>query len=201
MSVGVTPQSGPPGVPAPRRMTVAEYHQLIQAGFLTENDKVELLNGSLVPTMPRNPPHDLAVSDLPEAIRVVLPRGWCFRGQCAITLSASEPEPDGVVARGKRRDYGTDHPGPAEIGLVIEVSDSTLSHDRSVKGPIYAEAGLTEYWIVNIPDHQVEVYTTPSGPTASPGYAHRQDYRSGDSIPFALDGLVVGQVAVRELLP
>jgi Uma2 family endonuclease len=184
-----------------RRFSVAEYHHLIQIGILTEDDNLELLEGYLVHKMTRKPPHDSALQLLQEALSAALPKGWCFRTQSAITLSDSEPEPDGAVVRGNARTYATHHPGPSEIGLVIEVADSTLAGDRADKVRIYARAGIVCYWIINIVDSQIEVYTSPSGPTAAPTFAQRVDYRPGDQVPLVLDGVTVAQIAVHDLLP
>lgn|SRR5262245_1289732 len=201
MSVGTPPQPGFHAMTAFRRFSVAEYHRLIETGVLTEEDKVELLNGYVVLKMPRNPPHDVSIPLTQEALRILLPSGWCIRSQGAITLATSEPEPDVVVARGSWRDYQAHHPGPSEIGLVVEVAESSLTRDRDDKGPIYADAGLPVYWIVNLVDRQLEVYTQPSGTVAAARYAQRQDFRPGDSVHLLLDGAVVGQVAVRDVLP
>jgi Uma2 family endonuclease len=197
MSVAA-PIAPPPPPSGPfRRLTVAEYHRLIQVGVLTDEDKVELLNGYMVLKMPRNPPHDASVMALHEALQSLCLPGRCVRVQCAITLATSEPEPDIVVARGSQRDYAAHHPGPSEIGLVVEISDTSLDRDRDDKGPIYAAAGLPEYWIVNLVDRQVEAYTQPTGT----GYSRRQDFRPGAMIPLTLDRNVVGQIAVQDLLP
>jgi Uma2 family endonuclease len=87
------------------------------------------------------------------------------------------------------------------VGLVVEVSDSTLQLDRDHKRRIYARAGIEVYWIVNLVDRQVEVYTGPSGPTAAPGYAQSQVFAPGSSVPFLLRGATVGLIAIDELLP
>ena len=84
---------------------------------------------------------------------------------------------------------------------MIEVADSSLAGDRVDKGRIYGRAGIVCYWIVNLQDGQIEVYTSPSGPTASPGYGQRQDYRPGDAVPFLLDGALIANIPVAELLP
>ena len=126
---------------------------------------------------------------------------WRVRVQLPITLSASEPEPDGVIVRGNRRAYDQRHPLAAEVALVVEVADSSLRLDREVKGPIYARAGIPIYWIVNLPEALVEVYTLPSGPGDDPKYAERQDYTAGDSIPLILDGQLVASLSVADILP
>jgi Uma2 family endonuclease len=75
-----------------------------------------------------------------------------------------------------------------------------LLGDRQDKGRIYARAGIAFYWIVNLIDRQIEVYSSPSGPTASPGYAQRQDYQLGDAVPLVLDGATVVTISVGDLL-
>src|SRR5262249_19731182 len=184
-----------------RRFSVAEYHRLIQVGILTEDDNLELLEGYLVHKMPRNPPHDATLQKLLMRLLRVLPLGWDLRIRSAITLSDSEPEPDSAVVLGNARTYTARHPGPADVGLVVEVADLILPGDRDDKGRIYARAGIVCYWIINLGDRQVEVYTSPSGPTASPTFAQRTDYRAGDQVPLVLDGTTVAQIAVQELLP
>src|SRR5438128_1194075 len=132
-----------------RRFSVAEYHRLIQTGILTEDDNLELLEGYLVCKMSRNPPHDATIQKATKRLFRVLPAGWDLRIQSAVTLPDSEPEPDFAVVRGDETAYRAHHPGPPDVGLVIEVADSTLPGDRDDKGRIYARAGIPTYWIVN----------------------------------------------------
>jgi Uma2 family endonuclease len=199
-----TPPTGslfqPPPYPV-RKFTVSEYHRLIQARLLTEDDPVELLEGWIVPKMPRNPPHDGTIGLIQEVLRSQLPVGWCLRIQSAITLSESEPEPDLVIAAGTARQYVTRHPLPQDLALVIEVADSSLDRDRHDKGRIYSRAALAVYWIVNLVDDRIEVYTAPSGPGLTPSYQQRQDYQRADSVPLVLAGQTITQIAVHELLP
>ncbi|HZY89283.1 MAG TPA: Uma2 family endonuclease [Gemmataceae bacterium] len=193
----------PPIPPVPiRRFTVDEYHRMIDAGILREGDRHELLNGWIVPKMTRNPPHDLALGLVEDALLQRMPAGWFRRGQSAVTVSSdSEPEPDVAVVRGDRRDYGSRHPGPQDMGLAVEVSDSTLAQDRTVKLQIYARARVPVYWIVNLPDTRVEVYTDPTGPDPAPAYRQRRDFGPADEVPLVLDGAEVGRIPVRDLLP
>ncbi len=184
-----------------RRFSVAEYHRLIELGMLTEADNIELLEGYLVHKMSRNPPHDAAIQKGMKRWLRLLPAGWDLRVQSAITLTDSEPEPDFAIVRGDENDYLTHHPAAAGVGLVVEVSDSTLPGDRDDKGRIYARAAIPCYWIVNLVDGQIEVYTSPSGPVADPKFAQHVDYRPGDSISLALGVSAVVQVAVQDLLP
>jgi Uma2 family endonuclease len=184
-----------------RRFSVAEYHRLTEIGMLTEDDNLELLEGYLVLKMARNPPHDGTLHRAVKRLGPALPAGWDLRIQSAVTLADSEPEPDLAVVREDPAGYTTRHPQAADVGLLIEVADSTLLGDRADKGRIYARAGIACYWIINLPDRQVEVYTLPSGPTAAPAYAQRRDFGIADTIPLILDGNVVAMVPVQELVP
>ena len=184
-----------------RRFSVPEYHRLIELGMLTEDDNLELLEGYLVHKMSRNPPHDAAIQKGTKKWLRVLPAGWDLRVQSAVTLLDSEPEPDFAIVRGDETAYLTRHSAAADIGLLIEVSDSTLPGDRDDKGRIYARAGIPCYWIVNLHDRQIEVYTSPSGAVPDPKFAQRVDYRPGDSVSLALGGTAQVQVAVQDLLP
>jgi Uma2 family endonuclease len=184
-----------------RRFSVPEYHKLIEIGVLTEDDNLELLEGYLVHKMARNPLHDSALQLTHEKLTEALPLGWRLRIQSAITLPDSEPEPDIAVVRGTARDYVTRHPRPADIGLLVEVSDSTLAGDRADKGRIYARAGIICYWIINLLDRQVEVCTQPSGPVAAPAYGQQTTYHAGDAVPLVLDGATIACIPINDLLP
>jgi Uma2 family endonuclease len=194
----------PPIVPPlpVRRFTVEEYHRMIQAGILGEDDNVELLEGWIVPKMTKNPPHDTMISIIMEDVFTPRLAGrWHCRGHSVVTTAESEPEPDIAVVRGPKRDYLARHPGPADMALVVEVAESSLAYDRTVKARIFAAASVPVYWIVNLVDHQIEVYTDPSGPDAAPGYRGRQEYRTGDLVPFVVDGHELGPIPAQDLLP
>lgn len=182
-----------------RRFSVPEYHQLIEIGMLTEDDNLELLEGYLVHKMSRNPPRDASLQKISKKLYRLLPAGWDVRIQSAVTLPESEPEPDVAVVRGDENTYVHRHPGPADIGLLIEVSDATLAADRIDKGRIYARADITCYWIVNLVNRQVEVYTQPSGPVAAPAYAQQATYRPGDAVPLILDGAAAATIPVNDI--
>jgi Uma2 family endonuclease len=151
--------------------------------------------------MPKNPPHTLVNGLIHEAIARLLPAGWFADSQEPITTDDSEPEPDVRVVRGERRAFRERHPGPRDIGLVVEVSDATLERDRKLKKQLYGRAGISVYWIVNLRERRLEVYTEPSGPAAKAGYGRRQDFGPGDVVPVTLDGVEVGRLAVDDLLP
>ena len=92
-------------------------------------------------------------------------------------------------------------PRVPNVALLVEVTDSSLDEDRTIKGPLYAEAEFPIYWIVNLHTGTVEVYTDPSGPQAVPEYRHRQDYGLNEAVPLLLDAQEVGRIPVRDLLP
>ena len=183
------------------RLSVDQYHEMIRAGILTDDDPIELLEGWLVPKMPKNPPHRITTRLTREALARILSAGWYVDTQEPITTADSEPEPDVVVVRGETRQYLDRHPGPGDVALVVEVSDATLQRDRGFKKRLYASASIPVYWIVNLIEKQCEVYTDPSGPTEGADYRHRQDYGLSDAVPLVLEGVEVGRIAVRELLP
>jgi Uma2 family endonuclease len=183
------------------RLTVDQYHAMIREAILTDDDPIELLEGWLVVKMSKNPRHRVATRLLRLALERILPAGWYAEAQEPITTPDSEPEPDVAVIRGDTRDYLDRHPGPADLALVVEVADTTLERDRTTKKRLYARAGIAVYWILNLVDNQLEVYSDPSGPADEPDYARRQDYAPGDEVAFILDGVEAGRLRVEDLLP
>jgi Uma2 family endonuclease len=183
------------------RLTVEQYHQMLDADILHDGDPVELLEGWLVQKMTKKPPTVTTLRLLEEIIRSMLTPEYFVITQDPVTTSESEPEPDLAVVRGNRRNFIERHPTPGEVALVVEVSWTTLKQDRKLMQRIYACAGIPEYWIVNLVDGCIEVYTQPSGPVAEPRYEHRQDYAAGQSVPVNLGGQTVGEVPVSGILP
>ena len=183
------------------RFSVDQYHAIIRAGILTEDDPVELLEGWLVTKMPKNPRHSVVTQQTREALVRVLPFGWYVDTQEPLTTADSEPEPDVMVVRGETRRYLDRHPGPQDVPLVIEVADSSLQRDRTLKKRLYAAAGILVYWIVNLIDNQIEVHTDPSGPGDQPDYRHQQNYGLTDAIPVVIEGRAVGHLVAQDLLP
>ncbi|MEG4838526.1 Uma2 family endonuclease [Microcoleus sp. B9-D4] len=183
------------------RLSIEQYHAIIQAGILTDDDSVELLEGWLVFKMPKNPPHRVTTRLVRTALENILPPGWYVDSQEPITLSNSEPEPDIVVVRGDTRQYLDRHPGAEDIALIIEVSDTTLQRDRTVKKRIYARAGIAIYWIVNLVEGLVEVYSQPLVEVEQPDYSQRLDFGRSAVIPIIIEGIEIGAIAVDALLP
>lgn len=179
-----------------RRFSVAEFMRFIELGLLPDAEKLELLDGWITPKMARNPPHVSVLAQIDYAVAGFIPAGWHVRRQSSVQLPASVPEPDLAVVSGIPRQYRTQHPGAANVALLIEVADSSLHHDRTVKGPIYANAGIATYWVANLVDLLLEVYTSP----AQGGYQQRQDLTVNDVVPLIIAGQVVAQLAVADLI-
>lgn len=184
-----------------RTWTGDEYDHLVRTGVLTKSDQVELLEGYMVLKMPAKPGHDYSVLTTAKRLERVLPSGWTVRGQVGTALTESRPEPDVSIARGSDRDYAARQPGPADLGLVVEVSDSSLDRDQLDKTRIYARDKIPVYWVVNLVDRRVEVYTDPNGPGDDPRYHTLNVYAAGTDVPVVLDGATVGTIPVNELLP
>lgn len=216
MSIAPLPANSPIGSPAApvvgtadesviplnalRRFTVEEYHALIAAGFFVEDERYELLRGLLVHKMGKNREHSIVTRRLRQLLERLVLSGYVESQEPVITAD-SEPEPDVSVVRGKPEDYESQHPTAANVLLVAEVSDSTLAYDRGVKKEIYAEAGIPVYWIVNLVERQIEVYSQPSGPAQQTGYSSHDIFTAGGEAPVVIDGREVGRIAVNDVLP
>ena len=145
-----------------RKFTIEEYHQLVDLGFFTENERIELIRGEIIDMAPRRTPHSVCNSILFGELYKLLGDRANVRGQEPIILSPiSEPEPDVVIAQKKADNYLSTHPTAQDIILIIEISDFTLKYDRDLKLSLYAEANIDRYWIVNLVDNYLEVYTNP----------------------------------------
>lgn len=180
------------------RFTVAQYHDMIRNGILTEDHRVELLDGWIVPKMPHNPAHDGTIWQTQTHLLRLVPQQWLLRVQSAITTKDSEPEPDVVIARWRIDGYGQSHPKPEEIGLIIEVADSTLEADRKIKAELYARARIPVYWIINVVEMQVEVHSQPQR-GRSPKYRQVEVYERGQKLPLILGDQTVCEIEVDSL--
>jgi Uma2 family endonuclease len=182
------------------RFTVEQYHAMIDTGILTGADRCELLEGWIIDKMTHNPPHDGCILLAQTLFLPKLPSDWVLRIQSALTLAHSASEPDLLIAQGPARRYCQSHPTPKETGLLVEVADSTLVIDREFKSLVYAQAHIEIYWIINLIDSCVEVFTEPRAGKV-PAYRQRRDYPIGESVPLVLDGHEIARIPVRELLP
>jgi len=189
------------GMAAFATFTVDQYDEMVRTGILDKDDRVELLEGYVVLKMPADEPHENTVAALTEVMTLLRLPGWFVSSQIGINSSTSRPEPDVYLARGDRKTYTACRPGPADLGLVVEVADSSLASDRIHKARIYARDRIPVYWIVNLPDRRVEVYTDPTGSGDEPRYATVRHFSAGTAVPVELDGQAVGTIPVDEILP
>lgn len=145
------------------RFTVADYIAMVGAGILSEDDRVELLDGDVVEKMTINPPHAGCVNRLNRLFIHRLGDRVVVSPQNAVVLDDfSVPEPDIALLRPSEDFYATATPHVRDVLLVIEVADTSLARDRLVKLPLYARAGVPEVWIMNVPGRRIEVYKGPS---------------------------------------
>ena len=153
---------------------------MIEVGILHEDERLELIQGEIVHMSPKGSQHAAYSTRLGRSL-ISLGDNIILRFQDPIVLNnQSEPEPDIAAVFGRSDDYISHHPTPADVVFLIEIADSSLLYDRRVKIPLYASEGIPEYWIVNIPEQQIEVYLSPSGDL----YEIEQIYRSGEQIPL-----------------
>lgn len=183
------------------RMSLDQYHEMIDAGIITTEDNVELLEGFIVEKPVAKPPHANLTDYLAILLREITPSAYFIGTQRPLPLTASEPQPDLLFIRGQIREFFGRHPMAHEVPLVIEISDTTLFGDRGQKQRIYAAHDIPVYWILNIPSRQIEVHTVPISTGFDPTYARREVFTEDDTVPIVLDGNIIAEVPVMELLP
>ena len=146
-----------------KRFIIAEYHRLGEFGFFESHERVELIRGEIV-LLPKNTTlHSDCYANLLDSLVILLGDSALVRGQKPIILTDdTEPQPDVVVARNREvDDYLSSEPQPADILLLVEIADATLSYDQGKKISVYAEDGISDYWIFNLVDNCLEIYNDP----------------------------------------
>ena len=178
-----------------RRFSRVEYEKLIDLGVFQPGDAIELIGGELMVAEPQGAAHYTAIRKTARALEAAFGPGWDVRTQGPIGLDeASEPEPDIAVVPGSLDDYGRAH--PSRPALTVEVAESSLGVDRQHKGSLYARAGLTDYWVLNLVDRVLEVYREPVTDPAAP-FA----WRYGRSEGFTADAHVTPLAASGAIIP
>lgn len=143
------------------------------------DERTELLDGVIYPMEPIGPFHGGVNDSLAEYFWDLSKGRWTVRVQNSIRLSnTSEPQPDIALVARASHGYKRQHPTPTDVYLVIEVADTSVDTDRRLKLPLYAKAGISEYWIVNLRDEVIEVYREPH----SRGYSVTTMYKAGEKI-------------------
>ncbi|HVC96398.1 MAG TPA: Uma2 family endonuclease [Pirellulales bacterium] len=163
------------------KVTLDEYHRMIARGEFQPREKrqLELIHGEIVPMPPIGPDHCDALDNLNDWSVRAFPKGKVkvrVQGSAEMPLLESEPQPDMLWL--KYRSYAKTHPRPEDVLLVVEVAQSSLKRDRGVKLRLYAEAGLRDYWIVNVKERSIEVYREPEGKR----YRHREVFRGDQEV-------------------
>jgi Uma2 family endonuclease len=188
-----------------RRITVEEYHRMLDSGLFGPEPKVELLEGVIVTKMAKNPPHIIATDLLEDLLHQLLPRGCGYfvsmGNPVTIEDRDGEPEPDAGVFRGTIRDFTGRRRTPADAALLAEVSETSYDYDRYAKWVTYAAARVPVYWILDLNRRQLEVHTEPRGEGEAAAYGRTQIFGPDDEVPLILDGHEVGRFPVREILP
>jgi Uma2 family endonuclease len=173
---------------------------MIEDGEIGEHEQVELIKGRIVVKMGQGPKHAISAEKSRRPIERLVPAGWHSRVERPVRIPAqdSEPVPDLAIVRGDVEDYDDDegHPEPEDIGLIVEVAKSSVQADRE-QAVIFGAAGIPAYWIINLPDRQLEVY---AGPVAG-AYPPPTILGASASVELVLGGQAVGRIAVADLLP
>lgn len=145
-----------------RRFTVDEYHRMVEAGILTEGDRVELIEGEIVAMSPIGGRHAACVRRLVRLLERQLGAEALVDSQNPIRIDPDgEPQPDVAVLRPQQDYYEHEHPRPADVFLVVEVAETSLAYDRQIKLPIYATAEIPEAWLVDLAGQTLERHTDP----------------------------------------
>jgi Uma2 family endonuclease len=178
-----------------RRLSVQDYHRMVETGILTPDERVELIEGQLYKMAAKGTFHRAAITRIKRLLERRLGNRVLLRFQDPVRLSDdSEPEPDVAVVQPDPFDYEDHHPTPEEIYLLIEVSDRTLKRDRKLKAPAYGRSGVREYWILDVNSRQLYVFREPR----MEGYANQVVLAESDLIaPLAFPDC---QVSVQDLL-
>lgn len=181
--------------PSPYRFKVTEYHRLGEVGFFEEGERVELLNGEIIIMSPIGSRHAIAAYNLNDVFGEQNRRRYLIgMGNPVEADEYSEPLPDLMLVPRSQK-LARRHPFTRETFLVVEIADSSLSHDRGRKLRKYAQTGVQEYWIVNLQDDVIEVYRTPHGEE----YRQESVANMGDTLaPLAFSDV---KIEVSEIIP
>ena len=175
-------QAGLPPWVSRRLITVADYHKMAEVGILSPEDRVELIEGEIIEMAPPGSEHAGRVNSLARLLMMAVGSRAVVTVQSPVRLSdILEPRPDFAVLRPRDDFYAAGHPGAADVLLLIEVSSSSLTYDRSVKGSLYARHGGPEFWIVDVRQRLVTVHREPR----EDGYGVVSQAGLGDTLTIA----------------
>lgn len=178
-------------------VTLDEYDRMVEAGVFTPEAEVELIRGEIVDMPPTGPEHEAIVARLDRIFNKLVLDGalvWPQGNSIGLPQSKSRPQPDVTLLRWRDDYYANQRPRPEDVILLIEVSDSTLKFDRSEKLQLYAEAGIRDYWVINLVEGIVEVYTEPVDSK------YRNARKALPSETLQLPGALNAEIAVSDIL-
>jgi Uma2 family endonuclease len=180
--------------PAPMAISIERYEKMAAAGVLTRDDRVELIAGEILEMAPTGTRHGSVTGRLLKRLILAVGDAAVVRTENPVNLEAfSQPQPDLLLLRSRADDYVDSRPGPRDVLLLIEVSDTTLDFDQGRKRSLYATAGIREYWVVDVNDRRIVAYSDPQGGN----FCGIVEYGPEDAaVPQALPGV---RIFVREL--
>ncbi len=177
-----------------------EFYRLLESEFFPREARLGLWDGRIYEKMSKTQAHAVAGNKVTRFLVRALPDGWFVGGENPVTVSPSRaPLPDLVVLRGEPDDYGKGRPTADDVGLIVELSVSSLKFDKGTKLAAYASAGMPVYWVLDLVDNLVLVYSEPIA--AESRYASMATFKPGDSFPLILDGVQVALISTSDLLP
>ena len=190
--------SVPPYLSHLYRLTVKQYDRMVEVGILGNRDRVELIEGMLVAKMGRNRPHIVSGKKALRTLENAVVPGWHVAKEDPLVVSDfSKPEPDLAIVRGVAEDYVERDVTAADVALVGEIAESTLLADQREMKSRYAASSIPVYWIINLVEHQLEVYSDPEGRE----YRTSRVFSREQEVPLILGGVEVGRIRVADLLP
>jgi Uma2 family endonuclease len=201
MATATVAKKAPPSV-VPYRMTADDYYRMVDQDIIPHDRRVVLWDGILYEKIGKNLPHSISTSKLVTVFARALPPGWCVWPENPLTIGIDKvPLPDLAVVRGEADDYDKRRPEAADVGLIVEISDTSLKEDEGAKLIEYARVFIASYWIINLRAHRVDVHAEPRVRRGVPSYRVSTPYKPDDQIPLVLDGRQVATILARELLP
>ena len=184
------------------RITAEEFGRMIDRDVFDARRRIELWDGELVETMPKNQPHQFALIQLTRLLLRLAPDDWTVSPEGSIALDETRvPIPDLAVLRGGPREYQSRRPTAPDAAILVEIADTSIRKDLGPTLTAYAAASISVYWVVNLNARRVEVYDNPTVTADGASYAERREYGPDDEVPVVLDGAEVGRVAVKDILP
>jgi Uma2 family endonuclease len=187
-------------VERPYLFSVDDFYRMVDLDFFPDDVRVGLWEGQVYEEMGKKHPHSLSWAKLNSALGQILPRGWSLWAECSIAISLNKaPMPDMLILRGDLDDFEDRRPVAADVSLLVELADSSLKIDTGAKLVAYAQAGISVYWVINLREKVIYVYSDPI-PTEG-RYATSTAIGRDGMVPLILDGVQVALIAASDLLP